>query len=334
MDLYKISYDFRSPEADAITVCKGQPFTLSATFSPIEFIQDKEICPEFSGNMENCLLTIKYKDGREEKIPSNETIYDFMDDGLPMTWIIGGIDEDCDLIVKPINDTYNFPFVFGKIRCIDGSIIKDGYGVDKSVFGSDGNNIILGKETYKIDEVIDNVGIGNLVKFENSIRSVAIGHNAFCLGLDTVAIGTNADVEADNSIAIGTDSESYVDNGIAIGVNAKVKIDNSIQLGEGTLSSNNVLMQVKEFPLLDENGGIFGDRLKDSYVFETDGGFFSDCVVRSIERNPNNITTALADTFESTENGLLGVPITDKATGALWYLQINNGEINLKKLFD
>jgi hypothetical protein len=259
MDIYKINYDFKRPEADAITVTKGQPFALAVTFSPLEFIQDKEICPESNDN-ERCLLTIKYKDGREEKIAANEDIYAFIEEGIPITWVIDEIDTDCDLILKPIYDTYNFPIVFAKIRCIDGSIIKDGYGVDKSAYSSDGN-ITLGRGIHKIDEVIDNVGIGNDIGFENSIRSVAIGHNAFCLGLDTVAIGTNADVEADNSIAIGTDSESYVDNGIAIGANAKVKTDNSIQLGAGTLSSNHILMQVNNFALLDKNGKIFTSRI-------------------------------------------------------------------------
>lgn len=112
------------------------------------------------------------------------------------------------------------------------------------------SSIVFGDKLVTNNRLQQSVVLG----FNNTVDtgSTATASNIFLFGAGAKAAGSNV-------VAIGRYAEAHAQS-VAIGSLAKANVQGAVQLGGGTLSDENVVMQVLSYPLLSKDGTIPSDR--------------------------------------------------------------------------
>ena len=149
---------------------------------------------------------------------------------------------------------------------------SEAIAIGNSAKATGSGTIAIGKEANKeIDNKIPEnaIAIGTNSRAKNE-GTIAIGNAARTGSTNSnnaIAIGTSTISRGNGSIVIGENAEikNTSNNSIAIGVSAFVSganISDAIQLGTGTNTEHGTL-QFRNYPLVDNNGKIFEERIPD-----------------------------------------------------------------------
>lgn len=318
MDLYKISYDIGRPDIDQLTINKDSRFAIQ-----LELIQPKNYevrAVDDTTRGDYPVLIIKKSDGSEDDYYYTDlTIDEHFDNNInTYIWKIDKFNQDIscciDIYAYYYNEEteeeneYRYPSVcVCKVASKDSSVANDAVTYNEYDYNT---GIKIGKDSVMYD---DSIAIGKEAYAEDN--GIAIGISSQGAGVDSIAIGKNASTGSDNAILIGKDARvSYSSpNSIAIGASAKIEHDlaDKIQLGAGMLSAKNILVQVKDFPLLKTDGEIYYKRIGSTQwaeIFE--------------EIDENTIGWGLGTDGNPIEN----ISMIDKETGEIYNVYLRNGQ--------
>lgn len=319
MDLYKIKYDIRRPDIDQLTINKDSKFAIQ-----LELIQPKDYnvkAVDDTTQTDYPVLIIKKSDGSENDYyySTDFTLDEHHDEEInTYIWKIDKFSQDIscciDIYAYYYNeeteeeDEYRYPITcVCKVACKDSSLANDAVTYNEYDYST---GIKIGKDSVVYD---DSIAIGKESYAEDN--GIAIGISSQGAGVDSIAIGKNAATGSDNAILIGKDAKvSYRSpNSIAIGASAKIEHDLSgkIQLGAGTLSANNVLVQVKDFPLLETNGEIYYKRIGATQWAE---------IMEEIDEN------TIGWQLGTYKNVIEDIKMIDKETGEIYNVYLRNGQ--------